>query len=283
MKKLNMPNKREFGWDIKPTSSSHFDIHKIANGQFCVVLNHALLRGISAKMIHWWFKHFAQLKVRLHNVPGYDGHRVPAYLLWHPVDHLSATLSGKLGPDFTAQPGCSIHIREAMQYDRYRWQYPVDTKLKIYYVGSDGWAMGKALPILGPVMMLRIHFRDVYEHGQVIGVHYHYEIVIGASGDNALARLVNRRLTSGFDPTFFEAWQRHNVIEVGTFERFLAPLYEQRDNLGSLEYAPDMAPEIDISKPQQGFDRALFDRRLEAYSQSKAPFSTLAYDRPSFI
>ncbi|MEM7612719.1 MAG: hypothetical protein AAF270_13620 [Pseudomonadota bacterium] len=283
MTELIMPTKREFGWDLKPTSSSHFDIHKSANGQFCVVLNHALLRGISAHMIHWWFMHFAQIKVRLRDVPGYEGQRVPAYLLWHPVDHLSAELSGKLGPDFTAQPGCSIHIREAMQYDRYRWKYPVDSSLRIFYVGPDGWAMGKALPILGPVMMLRIHFKDVHEHGRVVGVHYHYEVVIGASGDNPLARFVNRRLTAEFGPEFFAAWQRHNVIEVGTFERFLAPLFAQRDSLGSLEYAPDMAPDIDTSKPQQGFDRGLFDRRLQAYAESDARFSTQAFDQPTFL
>ncbi|MSU92053.1 hypothetical protein GE300_21110 [Rhodobacteraceae bacterium 2CG4] len=43
-----------------------------------------------------------------------------------------------------------------MQYDRYGGKYPVDTKLKVVYVGCDGWAMGKVLPLIGPVMMLRI-------------------------------------------------------------------------------------------------------------------------------
>lgn len=205
MTELQMPAPRDFGWTLKPISSSHFAIHKKNNGQFCVVLNHALLGGVSAEMIHWWFLHFTQLKVRLRGVPGYENQQVPAYWLWHPVDHLSAELSGKLGPGNTPKPGCSIHIREAMQYDRYGWKYPVDTKLKVFYVGSDGWAMGKALPVIGPAMMLRINFKDVFEEGKHIGAHYHYEIVIGASGNNPLARFINKRVTGHFSPEFFEA------------------------------------------------------------------------------
>ena len=123
---------RGFGWALKPVSSSHFDIHRRGNGQFRVVLNHALLRGVSAEMIEWWFLNFMRLKVRLGDVPGYEGQKVPGYWLWHPIDHLSAELSGTLGPGGVARPGCAIHIREAMQYDHYGWKYPVDTKLKVF-------------------------------------------------------------------------------------------------------------------------------------------------------
>ncbi|MEO0809474.1 MAG: hypothetical protein AAFW82_02330 [Pseudomonadota bacterium] len=55
MSNLQMPAAREFGWSLKPISSSLFDICKRDNGQFCVVLNHALLRGVRAEMVHWWF------------------------------------------------------------------------------------------------------------------------------------------------------------------------------------------------------------------------------------
>lgn len=55
MTNLEMPAARDFGWAFKPVSSSHFEIHQKENGQFCVVLNHALLRGVSAEMVRWWF------------------------------------------------------------------------------------------------------------------------------------------------------------------------------------------------------------------------------------
>lgn len=283
MTNLQMPAARDFGWTSKPVSSSHFDIHQKDNGQFCVVLNHALLRGVSAEMLQWWFLNFTRLKVRLRDIPGFEGQQVPAYWLWHPVDHLSAKLSGTLGPGGIAQQGCSIQIREAMQYDRYGWKYPVDAKLKVSYVGPDGWAMGKVLPLIGPVMMLRINFKDVYENGQHVGVHYHYEVVIGATGNSPVARFINKRITGEFGPEFFAAWQRHNVIEVGTFENFLPALFAQKDDLSSLEYARDMNPDLPPPDTQQGHDRALFENRLSGYMNTNIPHEFQQYQNASIL
>lgn len=280
---LQMPPPRDFGWRLKPVESSHFKIHQRDNGQFCVVLNHALLRGVRADMIHWWFLNFPNLKVRLHDIPGYSGEQVPGYLLWHPTDHVSAMLGGRLGPGGTAKAGCSIQIREAMQYDVYGWKYPVDAQVKVFYVGEDGWAMGKALPIIGPVMMLRIHFKDVFEGQTHIGVHYHYEVVIGASGADPLSRFINKKIANEYSPEFFSAWHRHNVIEVGTFENFLPALYEQRHQLDSLEYARDMNPMKNNTASQTGFSQTVFDDRVADYRNSKNPSQLQAYDKPSFL
>lgn len=153
-------------------------------------------------MLHWWFLHFTNLRVTLRGVVGYEDQAVPAYLLWHPADHLNAKLSGSLGPGGTAQPGAFIEIQEAMQYLKYGWKYPVNDKLKIFYCNSDGWAMGKEIPVLGQVMVLRIHFNDVIEDGIQLGVQYHYEIVIGVTGNNAIARLVNGRIKKASRPSF---------------------------------------------------------------------------------
>lgn len=283
MTNLHMPAERDFGWTLKPVTSSHFEIIEKDNGQFCVVLNHSLLRGVSAEMIAWWFLNFTHIKVRLVDVPGYVGQQVPGYWLWHPVDHLSAELSGPLGPDGVARPGCNIHIREAMQYDRYGWKYSVDSKLKVFYVGRDGWAMGKAVPVLGPVMMLRIHFRDVLEDGRPVGVHYHYEVVIGATGNNPVARFINSRITKEFGPEFFAAWHRHNVIEVGTFENFLPALFGQRETFSALEYARDMDSLSGSSEEQTGYGKALFDDRLNGYRNSADPYAFQQYRDASFL
>ena len=278
-----MPPAREFGWALKPVSSSHFEIHQRDNGQFCVVLNHALLRGVRSEMVLWWFKNFANLRVRLVDTPGYVDRRVQAYLLWHPIDHLGVTLSGRLGPGGEAQPRASIHIQEAMQYDVYGWKYAVDTKLRIFYVGDDGWAMGRSLPLFGPVMMLRIHFRDVVEGGQHVGAHYHYEVVIGASVRNPFAKLLNRRLSSNFGPEFFAAWHRHNVIEVGVFENFLPALFEQRHDPSALEYRLDMKPDLPAPSEQQGHSPELFRDRLDGFKSTQQPYAYQAYDRASFL
>ncbi|MEM9436984.1 MAG: hypothetical protein AAGA15_08075 [Pseudomonadota bacterium] len=283
MTTLKMPPARDFGWSLKPTSSAAFKIHKRENGQFCVVLNHALLRGVRAEMIHWWFLHFPQLRVLLEDVPGYEGKTVPGYLLWHPVDHVSANLLGKLGPGNTSKPGCKIHIQEAMQYDRHGLKYPVDSALTVYYVGKDGWAMGKVLPFFGPAMMLRIHFKDVEENGVHVGVHYHYEVVIGVSGNGPIARRINHKITGEYGPEFFAAWERHNVIEVGTFENFLPPLYAQRDKGGALTYARDMDPMKGIADTQSAHSTELFHARVSAYEASRTPHALQAYDKTTFL
>ncbi|MEM9628329.1 MAG: hypothetical protein AAGA21_19005 [Pseudomonadota bacterium] len=283
MTELTMPPARDFGWAPKPTESSHFAIHERPNGQFCVVLNHALLRGCTADMIQWWFLHFPNLSVKLIDSPGYEGKIIPAYLLWHPIDHLNATLSGVLGPDRTSRAGASIHIREAMQYDKFGWKYPVDAKLKLFYVASDGWAMGKSLPLIGPVMILRIHFKDVMQDGRAIGVHYHYEVVIGATADNMLTRLINKRLCAKFGPEFFDAWHRHNVIEVGVFENFLPPLFDQNADLTTLSYQRDMDPKPFSPSEQKGCDLALFERRLGGFRKTNDPFAFQQADQPTFL
>ncbi|MEM1439661.1 MAG: hypothetical protein AAF545_00490 [Pseudomonadota bacterium] len=282
MTKLTMPEERDFGWKLKTIDNAFFQIHERANGQFCVVLNHPLIRGVSAEMLHWWFLNFTRLKVRLADVEGYQGQLVPAYLLWHPSDHVGATLSGKVGPGHTAKVGATIEIQEAMQYDKYGWKYPVNNKLKVYYCDADGWAMGKQLPAFGPVMMLRIHFKDVVENGEHLGVHYHYEIVIGVSASNALGRSINRRITGHFSPEFFEAWQTHNVIEVGTFENFLPALFAQREQGILLDYEMSMdAAQSPVA--QVGYDRDLFLERLRGYTEADDPHRHQAFQAPSFL
>ena len=283
MNNLIIPEARDFGWNLKPVASSVFDIHKRENGQFSVVLNHSLLMGVTSEMIHWWFLNFPNLIVRLRDVPKYDDKQVPAYLLWHPVDHISAEFSGALGPNNSAKPGSSIHIREVMQYDVYDWKYPVDTQLKVFYVGKDGWAMGKILPFIGPVMMLRIHFKDVFDGTTHLGVHYHYEVVIGASGTGLISRQVNKKLTSHFGSDFFAAWQRHNVIEVGTFENFLPALYAQKDKQSNLEYTPDMNPIPIDSEQQSAFSADLFKQRLAGYGETDNPYVYQHYEDTSFL
>ncbi|MEL6317716.1 MAG: hypothetical protein AAFR16_08790 [Pseudomonadota bacterium] len=282
MMQLEMPAPRAFGWALKSTETTHFAIHTRPNGQVCVVLNHALLRGCRAEMIHWWFRAFATREVMFVDVPGYVGARAPAYLLWHPSDHHSARLSGRLDGDGGARAGATIHIREAMQYDRYGWAYPVDTRLKIHYVDGDGWAMGRSIPLFGPVMMLRIHFKDVFEDGRHIGAHYHYEVVIGVSADTAVARMINAKVTSKFGSEFFGAWHLHNTIEVGVFENFLPALFEQRDE-DILRYSLDMDASPGAPDRQSGFDRALFEARLAAYRAASDPYEVQGRARPGVL
>ncbi|MEM9763526.1 MAG: hypothetical protein AAF968_13635 [Pseudomonadota bacterium] len=279
----SMPPMRDFGWPLKELGSTHFGINKRENGQFTVVLNHALLRGVRAEMIAWWFRNFTRLRITLRDVAGYEGETVPAYLLWHPSDHLDATLIGRTAQDGSPLPGeTRIHIREAMQYLRYGWKYPVDATLTGANVGGDGWGMGKRLPFLGPLMMLRIHFKDVVQGGVHLGVHYHYEVVIGVSGNGPVSRFVNRRMTAAYGPEFFRAWHTHNVIEVGVFENFLPALYAQRADAPDLRFSREDSI-VPPGNGQTGFDPALFEKRVAALANASDPYLEQRYAEATFL
>lgn len=282
-KDFQMPAEREFGWALKTTETTNFEIIERDNGQFCAVLNHSLLRGVTSEMIHWWFLNFANLHIVLDDVPGYEGQSVPGYYLWHPSDHCNATLRGAVAPDGTARAGAKIHIREAMRYKTYGLKYQVNTALSIFYCDADGWAMGKALPIFGKVMCLRISFKDVIKDGEIAGVHYHYEVVIGASGDDFVSRALNRKITQEYSPEFFAAWHLHNTIEVGTFENFLPSLYEQRGDPLNLRYARAMDPMAGADRSQSAQGPELFADRVAQYKAAKDPFAVQAPESPSFL
>lgn len=274
MQKLSMPIERKFEWELKPTSSVHWGQVKSKSGQICVVLVHSLLRGVTSDMIAWWFKNFANLSVTLEDVEGYEGKKVPAYLLWHPSDHMAVQISGKLGENNTAITGAKIHIKEAMQYKRYGLKYLVDNKLKIFYCENDGWGMGMQIPLLGKLVFLRISYKDVYENGEIAGVQYHYEVVAGTSKQNILAKAINNKMAGGRTTDFWEAWITHNTIEVGVFENFLPVLYSQRNDLNNLHYSKSMNPITKgiASKDQKGFDIELLEERLKGYEQSDNGF-----------
>ncbi|MEM1160178.1 MAG: hypothetical protein AAGJ28_04540, partial [Pseudomonadota bacterium] len=79
------------------------------------------------------------------------------------------------------------------------------------------------------------------------------------------------------------AWQRHNVIEVGTFENFLPALFAQKDTPAALAYARDMDPDLPPPDTQQGFDSALFERRLNGYRNADNPHAFQQYQNASFL
>ncbi|MEO0727842.1 MAG: hypothetical protein AAFZ63_25075 [Bacteroidota bacterium] len=247
---------------------------KNKSGQLCVVLAHSLLRGVTSEMIAWWFKNFANLKVTLDDVAGYEGKKVPAYLLWHPSDHVNAQLKGNLGENNIAKAGAKIHIQETMQYHKYGFKYPVNQELEIFYCENDGWGMGKRIPLIGTLIFLRISYQDVYEGGKIIGVHYHYEVVAGTNKQHFVAKAINNRIVGGYTAAFWEAWITHNTIEVGVFENFLPALFNQRNDLDNLHYAKSMNPiNQDLAaQDQKGFNKNLFEERLRGYEQSDNAF-----------
>lgn len=273
MAKLIVPKERKFDWKLKPLSSVSWGRVKNKSGQLCVVLGHSLLRGVSTEMLIWWFKNFPNLQITLVDVEGYENKKVPAYFLWHPSDHISVSLKGRRGPNNTAQAGSKIHIKEVMQYKKYGIKYPVDQTVSVFYFENDGWGMGRKIPIIGTLLFLRISFKDVYDHEKLIGVQYHYEVVAGTHKQNFIASKINNRILDHYQEEFWDAWITHNTIEVGVFENFLPPIYQQRNNLEQIYYSKDMNPISEPSISLSSYNEKLVKERLAGYEKSTNAFT----------
>ena len=275
------PAFREFGWRLKEIESTTFQIKSHPeNGQMVIILNHPIVRGVSCSMIHWWFQHFANLKIRLKNVGNYgDGDVVPAYFLWHPKDHFGATLLDQV-EDGKYHVGARIHIQEAMSFDKYERKYLVDDATTCWYLRNGtfgGQGMGVNLPFGSWILSSRICWEDVKDGEIDVGVHYHYEMTIGIA-NKLFGKWINPILKykKGISEEWYREWNRHNVIEVGTFENFLPRLYDQRDILVNkpvsewiMEYdakTDDAAKNLPIQN--ESHDPSLVDSRMDGYMKS---------------
>ncbi len=105
---------------------------------------------------------------------------------------------------------------------------------------------------------------------------------MGVSGNNFLAKTINKLLTKELSTDFFEAWHLHNTIEVGTFENFLPALYEQRE-IGNYSYLKSMNSHKVSDNNQTGFSKDLFEVRFNGYKNASNPFSYQAYEKGSFL
>merc|ERR1711869_156511 len=97
--------------------------------------------------------------------------------------------------------------------------------------------MGKVVPFLGPMMRTRIFWHDTPE-----GVLYQYEMVIGQHNAGPLSNLIRSKITAGFTAEMVSAWNRHNSIEVGTFENFLLRFGSSGRRCGTAECRFMMRP-----------------------------------------
>lgn len=214
-------------------------------------------------MLFWWFQHFPNLKVHLHNVPGWENNVVPAYLLWHPIDHIGATL----GHDGAWEAGDKLRIREMMQYDVYGPKYYVNDEMQLNHLlpgSGGGQSMGKTIPLLGQMINTRIQWKDVEG-----GVAYHYEIVIGQPNPNFAQRFIVSKIAGKFTEEFLGAWNRHNVIEVGVFENFLPALYAQRETLVGADGKPNFSVVLNYDANTMDSAKDL-PQQTEAYEADKA-------------
>ena len=197
-------------WPLKPLGSAEWGAERLADGRMCYWIRHDIVRGVTPAMLAWWFAH-------LEGDVEIDGRRINRYRAWHPYDHVHASYARRR-PDGSVGPGAAIRLREYLGANR---RHEVDIVTEIEKLDEEGYVHN---PVLDGIRGLA---RMEYRFGRVPGgtLYENCLLIGGAHGwRRALSPILQR---FGFPHERGIAWVRHNIEEVGQFERFLPALYRR--------------------------------------------------------
>jgi hypothetical protein len=193
-------------WNPKPSGSARSGVERLADGRVHCWIEHDTLRGVTPQMLVWWFQH-------LEGEMEHEGVRAQRYRFWHPLDHVQVRYARRLR-DGSVGPGAVLHITEMLGA---RPEYLVDVKSHIVRLDLGGFGHRPRLHGL-PLAAMDYSFEAVPG-----GTRYRNSLTVGLA--HTWARPLNALLRRyAFDDERGQAWIRHNIEEVGQFERFLPAL-----------------------------------------------------------
>jgi len=194
-------------WQLKPASSAQSGVETLADGRTRYWVKHEVLKGVTPRMLAWWFAHFAEGEAEI------EGRRLDRYRVWHPFDHVYARYVGR-APDGSGGPGAQIALCEYLARNpRYKIQgistvEKVDRTGFIHKIIRFGFQLARMEHVFTETSM---GTRD--------------ENCLLVPGDPRLApfaRFLSPRLMPADKG---EAWLKHSIEEMGTLEHFLPELY----------------------------------------------------------
>jgi hypothetical protein len=205
--RLTLPEPIEVPWKMKPLSSAHTTLERLADGRLRMAIRHDVIQGVTPEMLVWWFRNMA-------GTMEIEGKSYPRYRIWHPRDHVTHRYVKV--PKGGAGPGAVFRIREVLGRNP-AWTVDVITDI----VRLDAGGFGHRPRFLGahPVVM------DYTFERVPGGTLYCNCLVVGFKGGPRFVNDLIVRLR--FDEAHGQAWLLHNVEEVGNFEFFLPRLYAQ--------------------------------------------------------
>ncbi len=206
--RLPLPPQRPSLGPLKPHSSAVTTQATLPNGQLELTIQHEHLRGLTPRMLRWWFE----------NIGGtfeYEGAVYSRYLLWHPRDHIHWELA-RPAPNGAAGQGAYFRIVEAFAADP---RNQVDSVEFVERLDETGISLVKR--VLGVEIFRLEHFFGSAADGAT----YFSRMLVGpASGPLAgvFNRLIRPRI---FPDDKGTAWLTHNIEEVGLLEHLIPRLY----------------------------------------------------------
>lgn len=197
-------------WPMKHLASAQSGGRRLDDGRLCFWIRHEVLQGVTPAMLAWWFAH-------LEGDVEIDGRRINRYRAWHPHDHVHASYWRRL-PDGSVGPGAWIRLREYLGANR---RYEVNIRTAIEKLDEQGFIHNPVVHGISGIARMEYTFTPVaggtlYENCLIVG---------GASGWRRWLNPLIERFV--FTHEQGVAWLRHNIEEVGLFERFLPDLYRR--------------------------------------------------------
>lgn len=207
-RRLPLPEPRRLPWALKPLSSARTSLAYDRFGRMVLAIEHDLLRGITPKMVAWWFA----------NIGGdidIDGVRLNRYLVWHPLDHIRWELA-QPGRDGGAGVGARFHIVEAFGRDP---AFHIDVTERVTRLDPGG------ITLVGHRLGLEVTRLNHDFLAAPGGTRYLSTLTVGIAVPG-LCRALNPLLHRlAFGEAMGRAWLRHNVEEVGLLEHIVPRLY----------------------------------------------------------
>lgn len=200
-------------WNPKPVDSASSGIEVLPDGRLRCWIEHETVRGVTPTMLAWWFRH-------LEGHMEFEGQRISRYRVWHPRDHIAVSYTRRLA-DGSIGVGAQLHIIEMFGGNP---RHKVNARSDIVRLDERGF--GHRPRWFGlQVAAMDYRFAPVPD-----GTRYVNSLTIGFP--SKLAKPFNfllRRFV--FDTARANAWIRHNIEEVGQFERFLPALFASETNV----------------------------------------------------
>jgi hypothetical protein len=195
---------------LKPLGSAEYGVDELADGRVRYWIRHEVVRGVTPRMIAWWFAHLEGDVV-------IGGRRIARYRAWHPYDHVHASYARRR-PDGTIGPGAAIRLRE---YFGANSRHAVDTVTEIERLDEQAFVHNPRVHRIAGFARLEYRFTEVGA-----GTLYENCLIVGAA--HGWKRIWNPLITRlVFDRVRGLAWIRHNIEEVGSFEHILPSLYAE--------------------------------------------------------
>jgi hypothetical protein len=221
--KLPLPPPRTVLHPLRTADTAKTGVQSFPGHRTRVTIDHQPLIGITPSMLLWWFRHIGDSTT-------YAGQTMPAYLAWHPLDHIHWELV-RPAPEGGAGEGARFRIVEA--FGR-REQFYVDTTDTVEKLDDTGIRLVRRM-LGAPILQLEHTWSRC--DGRT-----HYVSVMDLGARARPMRPVNRYLTTRVFPEPMQrAWVIHNIEEVGHLEHVIPEILRQRpaaaDSLGPTQSA----------------------------------------------